>query len=102
MPGESIGEYVRREIDGEIHKELISDAWFLITHSEDNKPRVDNGERWIYVQAQIDAIREDRSRSRGYPLRRVTIEFNKIGQPFPRLEPLPPLLASSQPAKHGK
>jgi len=94
---ESIGEFVRRKVDEDIHKDLVSDAWFLIFQSEDNKPRIDTGERWIFVQAQIDAIRKNQSQSRGLQLRRVTIEFNHIGQPYPLLEPLPPLPPISTP-----
>lgn len=90
-PVESIGEFVRRKVDEELHKSLIDDAWFLIQLAEDRKPRIDTGEGWIYVQEQIDAICEDRSQRLGVPLRRVTVEFNKVGQPYPRLEPLPPL-----------
>lgn len=88
---ESIGEFVRRKVDEELHKSLIYDAWFLIDRSEDRKPLNDTGERWIYIQGQIDAICEAHSQRLGVPLRRVTVEFNADGEPYPYLEPLPPL-----------
>lgn len=63
----------------------------MIQRSQEQWPRIDSGERWIYVQAQIDAIQEDRSTRLGVQLRRVTIEFNASGDPYAYLEPLPPL-----------
>lgn len=92
----SLGEAVRLRADLDLHAELIEHAEYLIYKSNENKPLHDTGERFIDVQDEIDAYRNELNAQGGFQYRPVTIEYShEIGW-YAHLSPPPPMATQGE------